>query len=135
MENFQVNNVDLTFGKEKKIILIFASDPTDCTKYHVCNGTLHTIKECPSSTQYLPGLDLTGDYSCKFVPQTQASNCDVFYCDQMVNTFVFRPTDNVHYAFCIELGTTKKTLMFRCPQFTRHQGTLSPTKSVDCIPF
>ncbi|KAJ6649355.1 hypothetical protein Bhyg_04589 [Pseudolycoriella hygida] len=115
-------------------------DPTDCTKYHVCDGTSHTIVECPSSTHYLSNLNHVdppnigfGEFSCRFVPEHQASNCEMFNCDGVVNAFVFRASDRFHYAFCIELGATKKTLLFKCPSGTSHNGVLSPTNSVDCL--
>ncbi|KAG4065080.1 hypothetical protein HA402_007477 [Bradysia odoriphaga] len=43
--------------------------------------------------------------------------------------------DYFHYAYCIEIGTLKRAVMFKCPPGTRHVGyTNSTTNVVDCIP-
>lgn len=136
-----------------KPIFIFTSfqfiDPTDCTKYHVCNGTAHYIETCPANFQFTynrmdpqtlqdpytyPG---NGDFKCRFSNghMMMCGMCQPFYCDGMPNQFTFRMEDYFHYAYCIEIGTLRKLIMFKCPPGTRHEGfTNSTTNSVDCIP-
>lgn len=49
--------------------------------------------------------------------------------------FVFRSSDYFYYAYCLEIGTLKKTLMFKCPKGTSHNGYASMMNSVDCLPL
>lgn len=123
--------------------LIFSqTDPTDCTKYHVCNGTAHSMVECPASNQFWFDLDIidpyynpgNGEFRCRFRVDNEACTCDRLYCDGLANSFAFFSMDYFHYAYCLEIGTLRKTVMFKCPKGTRHFGQVSSmTNSVDCV--
>ncbi|KAJ6643863.1 hypothetical protein Bhyg_08828 [Pseudolycoriella hygida] len=123
-------------------------DPTDCTKYHVCNGTAHYIESCPANHQFTYNLvdPLTmqdpytypgnGEFKCRFRSTYMSCGmCGSFYCNGLANEFTFRHDDYFHYAYCVSIGTLKKVIMFKCPQGTRHEGIVNViTNSVDCIP-
>ncbi|KAG4081215.1 hypothetical protein HA402_011548 [Bradysia odoriphaga] len=122
-------------------------DPSDCTKYHVCNGTDHYIETCPANHVFTydpvdpytiqdpytyPG---NGEFKCRFSIMPSCGMCYPFYCEGMANQFTFRNDDFFHYAYCIEIGTLKRAVMFKCPPGTRHEGSAnSTTNAVDCIP-
>ncbi|KAG4078526.1 hypothetical protein HA402_009238 [Bradysia odoriphaga] len=121
-------------------------DPTDGSKYHVCKGSSHSIEECPASHHFIsdgnredmymnPG---SGQFSCRFRNEYEACVYDIFDCNRTPNAFVFRYADYFHYAYCLQIGTTTKVVMFKCPSGSRHRGWNwnSPTAaSVECIPF
>lgn len=144
MEIFQVDTF-CVFHK-KSYEFIFQTDPTDCSKYHICNGSNHSIAECAAShtysidsiiradPYYSPG---SGEFSCNFQSGLQACFCDKFSCEGNPNTFVFGHSDRFHYAYCLEIGSMKKVFMYKCPPGTTHNFFASfdaATNSVKCLP-
>lgn len=132
--------------KQFFVVLFFTfflslKDPTDCTKYHICNGTGHNIVECPANHMYRsdPSMEYTssnpgnGEYSCRFASVYESCSCQQFYCS-MKNDFDLS-VDFHHYAYCFDNGSIRKTLMFKCPNGTSHSGSVSNTTNfVECLP-
>lgn len=117
-------------------------DPDDCTKYHVCNDSSHTIVECPATHRFWfndPVItenpnERIEEFYCRFA-YIDSCGCESFGCEGQANTFVFRPSDRLYYAYCLEIGSTKKTMMFKCPSGTVHNNMMSVTNSEDCVPW
>ncbi len=124
-------------------IFFFPKDYSDCSKYHVCNGTAHTIEECPASHQFTYDRSIedpytnpgNGEFRCRFRKDQDNCNCEKFSCSGRPNTFTFRPSDYFYYAYCLEIGTLRKTVMFKCPTGTRHDGYYNAGETVTCIPI
>lgn len=143
MVNFRVFFIfNSKFGIENNFFFNW-KDPTDCTKYHVCNGTSHSIIECPASHQFTYDRSIqdpftnpgNGIFSCQFRKEYESCMCERFYCSGMPNTFSFRSMDFFYYAYCLEIGTLKKFVMFKCPEGTRHNGYVTMENTVDCVPI
>lgn len=148
MDSFQVL---FRLNVYKKLISFSKKDPTDCTKYHVCNGSSHSIVECPVNHRFWfdpaikepiqtvrgpPNNTGNGEFSCQFTSEYELCYCWKF-CDEFnqKNTFSFKQYDRFHYAYCLEIGTLKQVIMFKCPNGTAHNSKVSITNTVECTPF
>ncbi|XP_037049396.1 uncharacterized protein LOC119083712 [Bradysia coprophila] len=117
-------------------------DPADCTKYHVCNGTTHTIQTCPANYRFWfdeqydanGNLAINENFSCRFKSTADSCYCgNAFSCENNGNKYVSRYGDVHYYAYCLELPTMSKIALFKCPAGTVHNLQGESADQVTCV--